>query len=322
MDKVEQLLGFSYVCPRRALPNSWQRPVSPFSGMTREVTPEVLATQLTTTALGGGGADNGASGQSDNPALVLLSRGGCALRCGAAAGGVASPAVLLLPAGTLENVHLDADARGFIVALEEAFTHLMSAREPAFGNMFREARVLALESEDPALRSLDATICDLIRELQLAGAARQTAVDAYVQLLLTTALRLLERVSPHTIRPEGRATQLVRNFLNLTAAHGRHRWRLHDYAEALHVSAGHLRATCVQVTGAPPVQLIHESLIHEAKHRLLDTAEPVGVIARDLGFDDAAYFSRLFHAKAGCSATEFRVSSHRQAPPACAAIVQ
>lgn len=165
--------------------------------------------------------------------------------------------------------------------------------------------------------SLAASISSLIRELQVATAARQGGVEARVQRLLAEALSLLDQA--FTDRGDGaagagnRPAQLVAQFAHLAEAHCRDRWRLTDYASALHVSVGHLRAMCVRVTGAPPVRLIHECLIREAKRRLIGSARPIGAIALDLGFEDAAYFSRLFHAKSGMSPQQYRQSFRQNA---------
>lgn len=165
--------------------------------------------------------------------------------------------------------------------------------------------------------SLAASISSLIRELRVSGTARQGGVEARVQTLLTEALTLLDQAPAGTAeRAAGgadRPARLVAQFVRLVEAHCRDRWRLTDYAQALHVSAGHLRAMCVRVTGAPPVRLIHECLIREAKHRLVRTPLPIGVIALDLGFEDAAYFSRLFHAKSGMSPQQYRLSFRQNA---------
>lgn len=167
-------------------------------------------------------------------------------------------------------------------------------------------------SQAPAdQRSLESTLAALTRQLELASAPRLTAVEAHLQLLLTEALRLLERAPA---RPSAagavreRSDQLVSDFLGLVLTHCRERWHLPDYARALNVSTGHLRATCVRVTGSPPVQLVHECLIREAKQRLIGGEAPVSTIALELGFQDAAYFSRLFHAKSGYSPVQYRLS--------------
>jgi AraC family transcriptional activator of pobA len=165
--------------------------------------------------------------------------------------------------------------------------------------------------------SLAASISSLIRELRLATACRQGGVEARVQTLLAEALGLLDQAfadaDDGAASIEDRPARLVAQFVKLAEAHCRDRWRLTDYAKALHVSGGHLRAMCVRVTGAPPVRLIHECLIREAKRRLIGSAAPIGAIALDLGFEDAAYFSRLFHAKSGMSPQQYRQSFRQNA---------
>jgi DNA-binding GntR family transcriptional regulator/AraC-like DNA-binding protein len=102
---------------------------------------------------------------------------------------------------------------------------------------------------------------------------------------------------------------LVQTFHELVIAHCGQQWRLADYARALHVSVGHLRASCAKVAGISPTKLVQECVMREAKRRLGSGRLPVSSIARDLGFDDAAYFSRLFHAKCGLSPKQYRLSS-------------
>lgn len=163
--------------------------------------------------------------------------------------------------------------------------------------------------------SLASSLSSLIRELQIAAAARQIAVEDRIQILLREALSLLDQTfGDAALRPQRtgkRPAQLVAGFLRLAETHCRDRWRLTDYARALHVSSGHLRATCVRVTGVPPVRLIHECLIREAKRRLVGSSLPISAIALELGFQDAAYFSRLFHAKSGMSPHQYRLSSRQ-----------
>jgi AraC-like DNA-binding protein len=161
--------------------------------------------------------------------------------------------------------------------------------------------------------SLAASISSLIRELRLATTARQGGVEARVQTLLTEALSLLDHATADAEDGGASSRHRPAQLARLAEAHCRDRWRLGDYARELQVSAGHLRAMCVRVTGTPPVRLIHECLIREAKRRLLGSSLPIGAIALDLGFEDAAYFSRLFHAKSGMSPQQYRQSFRQNA---------
>lgn len=251
-------------------------------------------------------------GTHPGPAVALLVQGSGWLQSGAGPVPILAPSLVLLPQGAHGQMGLEPGARGVLAALESAFAQLLSVHEPAFAALFREPRALALEPSGAQLRSLESTFAALTRELERAAAARLTAAEAHLQLLLTEALRHLERAPSCPPRASGtlvkRSDRLVSEFLSLAIAHSHERWRLPQYARALKVSTGYLRAACVRVTGSPPVRLIHDCLIREAKRRLLATAAPVSRIALELGFEDAAYFSRLFHAKCGFSPTQYRLS--------------
>lgn len=248
-------------------------------------------------------------------ALVLLTQGCGTLHCGATTRPLAAPSLVLMPGDARAEMRADTVSEGFIVTLGERSAQLTRAREPAFGVLFHKVWTLPLKETASERRALTCTVCAVMRELRRSAPARFTALEAHLQLLLTGALRLIEQSRPEAAQAArdadhgtGRAAQLVAEFFNLTLAHSRERWRLRDYARALHVSVGYLRTACVRVTGASPVQLIHECLLREAQRLLLGTARPIGAIALELGFEDPAYFSRLFRVKTGFSPKHYRLS--------------
>lgn len=79
-----------------------------------------------------------------------------------------------------------------------------------------------------------------------------------------------------------------------------------EYAEMLHVSAKHLNKLVQNGLGKTTTDLIHDRLLLEAKRLLVRKEIPVQEIALKLGFEDAAYFSRLFRKKTGLSPREFK----------------
>jgi AraC family transcriptional activator of pobA len=249
---------------------------------------------------------------STKPGLLLLRSGGCDLRSGATSRSVAAPVLIILAFGPPAEVRFGADAAGFLVTAEEHILRALSSREPAFEFLFSEPRDLSLEGLDSTVEELESGIFGLVRELQSSATTRVCATEAHLQLLLTSASRCLEKTFSATLRDlksaPKRTARLVDGFLQLVSTHYCQHWRLRDYARALNVSSGHLRASCARVTGASPVQLIHECTIGEAKRRLACTALSVSAIALDLGFDDPAYFSRLFRAKCGVSPIQYRRS--------------
>jgi AraC-like DNA-binding protein len=58
--------------------------------------------------------------------------------------------------------------------------------------------------------------------------------------------------------------------------------------------------------GKSLTDLIRERILTHAKWQLLHTLKPVKEVARELGFSDELYFSRLFKKATGQSPTHFR----------------
>ncbi|MDM0115397.1 helix-turn-helix domain-containing protein [Variovorax sp. J22R133] len=59
-------------------------------------------------------------------------------------------------------------------------------------------------------------------------------------------------------------------------------------------------------TGMTPMEYIQTLRIEEAKHLLETTADPVEAVAGEVGYDDAAFFSRLFRRSVNLSPAQYR----------------
>ncbi len=79
-----------------------------------------------------------------------------------------------------------------------------------------------------------------------------------------------------------------------------------DYAERLHVTAKTLGRIVRDHLGTTPTYLIRSRILTHAKWQLLHTLKPVKEVAREVGFGDELYFSRLFKKATGRSPTDFR----------------
>lgn len=78
------------------------------------------------------------------------------------------------------------------------------------------------------------------------------------------------------------------------------------YASLLNISTVYLNEVVKKVTGMSTALYIKGEVILQAKRLLVHTHLSVKQIADRLGFDDYAYFSRLFMQATGFSPTEFR----------------
>jgi AraC family transcriptional regulator, transcriptional activator of pobA len=100
--------------------------------------------------------------------------------------------------------------------------------------------------------------------------------------------------------------QLFRRFETLLEQHFLAHWAVADYAAALAVTPTHLSRLTKAATGHAASELIQERIVREARRNLVYTNLPVSTIAYALGFNDPAYFSRLFSTATGLSPRSFR----------------
>lgn len=61
-----------------------------------------------------------------------------------------------------------------------------------------------------------------------------------------------------------------------------------------------------QATGMAPIEYVHTLRLEEAKQLLESGDEAVEAVAQDVGYEDAAFFGRLFRRKVGVTPTQYR----------------
>ena len=59
-------------------------------------------------------------------------------------------------------------------------------------------------------------------------------------------------------------------------------------------------------TGMTPIEYVQTLRIEEAKHLLETTEAPVEAVAGEVGYDDAAFFSRMFRRAVSLSPAQYR----------------
>jgi AraC-like DNA-binding protein/mannose-6-phosphate isomerase-like protein (cupin superfamily) len=79
-----------------------------------------------------------------------------------------------------------------------------------------------------------------------------------------------------------------------------------DYARDLNITTSYLNECVKEATGSSVSHHIQQRSILEAKRLLCHSDKTVKEIAAELGYDDYAYFSRLFTKVAGMTAVTFR----------------
>ncbi|UTW63119.1 helix-turn-helix transcriptional regulator [bacterium SCSIO 12741] len=132
------------------------------------------------------------------------------------------------------------------------------------------------------------------------------------EMLRVLLKRLLIKSSRLTkqllINPEIKDSQLdiVRRFNVLVEMHFRQKHQVKDYADLLFKSPKTLSNLFAQYNSQSPLQVINQRLVLEAKRLLAHSDKTVEELAFELGYSDAANFSRFFKKHVGESPISFR----------------
>lgn len=201
------------------------------------------------------------------------------------------PVVINLPPGCVHAFTFAAGTEGHVLTLPPAdFPELFGQEMPALLRPFEMPgagieplmdRIAARHAESGPLRRLRlrAAAIDLCCEVAERGDSTTEATDL-----------------PHIPQLEA-----------LIRAHLADGWQVTDYARALGLSDRHLRRLCLEATGLSTHGFIAATRVREACRLLAYTRMQVQEVGFALGFDDPAYFVRVFRQGTGLAPTEYRL---------------
>jgi AraC family transcriptional regulator, transcriptional activator of pobA len=126
--------------------------------------------------------------------------------------------------------------------------------------------------------------------------------------LIITVTRLAKKQQLPRPSHEDARHDLVRRFNLLVENHYRAHHDVRFYADLLNKSPKTLTNTFARYSERTPQRIIQDRVFLEAKRLMYYTDKTGKEIANELGFDDAAHFSRFFKNLAGQSPTVFKES--------------
>ncbi|WP_027524912.1 helix-turn-helix domain-containing protein [Bradyrhizobium sp. Ec3.3] len=209
--------------------------------------------------------------------------------------------IVNVPVGHVHGFRFVPDTQGWVLTIAaEILDEALLASEGLRAALSQSAVVRGT----PQIRTI-------MKQIFAEHAARNFGRAHVLRALSAAVIGLVARELAGTSGGGGSAdSDLFRRFEALLEAHHLERWSVADYAGALSVTPTHLNRITRTATGDTASHLILNRLIREARRNLVYTNLPVSTIAYALGFEDPAYFSRVYAAATGRSPRAFRAQLH------------
>lgn len=234
------------------------------------------------------------------------------------------PALVRVPALTAHGFRFAPRVEGWVFTLAESHLAAVLERHPGLAAALQGPRAGMLaagasEVAAAARRLRDETLVD--------APWRGAAVDAALLALAVAAARsespplgasvaAAAAAAPAApVAPSPRALHHVQRLKALVEVQFRQHPTQAALAAQLGITPTQLNRACRQVLGRPALHVLHARLLLQAQRELAYTGLAIKQVAFDLGFTDAAYFTRFFRRLAGSSPAAWR-AAQRDVPTA------
>jgi AraC-like DNA-binding protein len=181
------------------------------------------------------------------------------------------------------------------------FTHKRVSHFPFFCSIYNTACVKVAQRDLNYFKSLFDLV---VSEFHLNTLMSLSKICSLIDIIYTDATRIYNPQEEHWeqngpyLKKFIRLEELISKKYKTIKSPG-------EYAKLMHISERHLNRICKSTVKQSVGDVIHERIILEAKRLLASGDVAVSEVAVKLGYDDPAYFSRLFKIKTGFSASEF-----------------
>jgi AraC family transcriptional activator of pobA len=173
-----------------------------------------------------------------------------------------------------------------------------------FNNIYEMPLTLLDSNEDRIIVDI---LTQIEEEFELKASTQEEMLRIYLKQIIIRATRIWKKqqLGVLNFQPDPEI-EFFREFSRLVEIHYRKKHLVADYAEILGVAAKTLTMKFKRFELPTPNDVIKDRILLEAKRLLVHTSLSAKEIAYDLGYDDPAYFNRLFTKKIGGTPNNFR----------------
>ncbi|OKL38551.1 AraC family transcriptional regulator [Pontibacter flavimaris] len=216
------------------------------------------------------------------------------------------PAIITVSKNHAHGFLHQGEVSGWIVSLSDTVLEHMLQREAEVVYAMEAIHVFEVrEGNSGALEVFD-TLQKCVQEYNRQLPGRLLMLQHLVGQLLVQLYRLSLTTQQQVAGADNASKLYFRRFQQLIKQEHSYKMSVEEYARHLHISAGHLSRVCRSIAGKSPKDIIIDYFITEAQLALSDVEKTVSDICYTLGFDDPAYFTRLFRKRTGLTPMAFR----------------
>ena len=174
-----------------------------------------------------------------------------------------------------------------------------------FHNVFE---IPFVELDDEENMTIQQLFQNIHYELELKDSSAEEMISTYVKQIIIRATRNWKKqnLDNESLKIPNNEVDIFRDFSRHLEIRFREKHNVSEYADLLHMAPKTLTHKFKNLQLDSPNQLIINRILLEAKRLLVYTDKPVKEIAYDLGYEDPAYFNRLFTSKTGSTPSNFK----------------
>jgi len=213
------------------------------------------------------------------------------------------PVAITIHPSVIHGFDFSPEAHGYVLTVDQ---NVIFSAAHGQGDLYSPLFVQPLAI---GLEGIHQRLVALLENLSMEAAWPEYGHTLMLEWLARSALLLLVRAqAENTLADQsGRSDfELFSRFRAEVEQHYKEQWQVGQYAEALRVTPTRLNRLCLKLSGQSAFDLTQDRLMLEACRKLTYLPASIASIAYELGFQDPAYFSRLFKKRMGMTPKDFR----------------
>ncbi|MFL9836689.1 helix-turn-helix domain-containing protein [Flavobacterium sp. ST-75] len=173
-----------------------------------------------------------------------------------------------------------------------------------FNNIYQMPKTVLDAKEDGIIKSI---LVQMQEEFELEASTQEEMLRIYLKQIIIRATRIWKAQQLGILESQShQEVEFFREFSRLVEIHYRSKHLVADYADLLGIAAKTLTQKFKKFELPAPNEVLKDRILLEAKRLLIHTTLSAKEIAYNLGYDDPAYFNRLFSKKIGDAPNVFR----------------